>query len=478
MLEASIWVIYILAFFFLAKKGSSDDSVVGGTVGFFVQAFAYVATYFSAVALVGFGGLAYMYGMQMMTVALGNVIFGTCFVYLFLAWRTKKVQSRLEARTPAQLLALWHNIPALRVFLGLVFAVFLSVYAAAVIKGAAIMLESILPFSLGTTIWLLVVVVGIAVLWGGMRGVLLTEAMQGCVMLFGILFLIYAVLSRVGGPIDGFIALSQLPANAQATNGFTSFSSGGQGFFIFSMAVVTSIAVWAQPQIIQRHFSIASKKEMMKSLVLASVASLVLVGGMYYISSLSRLILPEISHPDNVIPTLVDMYLPTIAKQFFVLAIVSASLSSCTALFHIASSSLIEDISGKKANKKMWALGITFCILISGITAQMEGQFIALIHTTSWSVIGAATMTPYLAMVFYKQSSARAAIVSAVTGFVTCLAYYILCTPQTRVFGNIFNVSDSVAAFPPFVVGFVCSTLVFIFVVLFEQRKSVANVSA
>ncbi len=473
MLEISIWILYIAIFILLVKKGNRHDFVLGGAVGFFVQSFAYIATYFSAVALVGFGGLAYMYGLQMMSVALGNVIFGTLFVYLFFAWRTKDMQTKLVARTPAQLISLGHQIPCLRIILGLVFAIFLSVYAAAVIKGAAIMLQSILPFSLGIVIWILIAIVGLTVIFGGLRGVLLTEAMQGCVMLLGILFLGYTVFSLIGGPIDGIIALNALPPTKMANNGFTSFSSGGQGFFIMSLTIVTSIAVWAQPQIIQRHFALSSKTEVKKSLVLASLGSLVLVGGMYFVSALSRLILPEIAHPDAVIPTLVEMYLPSLAKQFFVLAIVSASLSTCTALFHIVGSSITEDFLGKKTNRKVWFLGIGICMLISGITAQMEGQIIAIIHTSSWSIIGATALVPYLTLILWKEANPIPALISAITGFISCLAYYLLITPRTRLM-ELFEVSETVAAFPPFVFAVFCSIIIYglVKIICFSKNES------
>ena len=69
--DVLIWGGYIALFIWLSRKGSGHDVMVSGRVGFGIQAFAYVATYISAVALVGFGGLAYAYGMQMLLVAAG-----------------------------------------------------------------------------------------------------------------------------------------------------------------------------------------------------------------------------------------------------------------------------------------------------------------------------------------------------------------------------------------------------------------------
>ena len=133
-----VWVLYIGVFFWLSRKGQGHDVMVTGKVGFAVQALAYVATYISAVALVGFGGLAYKYGMQMLLVAAGNVWLGTWIVYRFLAWPTRVCQRNLGARTPTQLLAKGHRSPLLGRCLALIFAVFLGVYASAVIKGAAL----------------------------------------------------------------------------------------------------------------------------------------------------------------------------------------------------------------------------------------------------------------------------------------------------------------------------------------------------
>ena len=83
--DVLIWGGYIALFIWLSRKGSGHDVMVSGRVGFGIQAFAYVATYISAVALVGFGGLAYAYGMQMLLVAAGNVWLGTWIVYRYLA---------------------------------------------------------------------------------------------------------------------------------------------------------------------------------------------------------------------------------------------------------------------------------------------------------------------------------------------------------------------------------------------------------
>ena len=64
-----LWAGYALILVFIAKYSRSHDALLPGKVGVAVQALAYVATYISAVALVGFGGLCYLFGLQMLLVA-------------------------------------------------------------------------------------------------------------------------------------------------------------------------------------------------------------------------------------------------------------------------------------------------------------------------------------------------------------------------------------------------------------------------
>ena len=455
MAEFLLWGGYFAVFAFLVHKGRSKDAVVSGSVGFGVQAFAYVATYISAVALVGFGGMAHAYGLQMLLVAAGNVWLGTWMVYRFLAWPTRQWQERLKARTPAQLLGKGHGAPGLTRTLGFIFALFLGVYASAVIKGAALLLAGIVPLPVWALIWIVAVIVGLTVLVGGLRGVLYTEAMQGVVMLVGMLMLVWAIFSKVGGPWEGMKLLAALPPTDLANNGFAALSSGGQGLFILSLVVVTSVAVWAQPQMMQRHFAIADPRQLRKTTPLAMFILTVLVGGAYFAAALSRLILPEVASPDEVMPRLVQMLLPDFALQIFVLAIVSASLSTATAIYHIAVSALSEDMRNRASTRRSWLCGIVVCILVSGGCAQIKGQLVALLCTTSWSIIGATALVPYIALIRFDRQNAGAAWGSAICGFVSCMVWYLGAYAPTAIWGPQFGAAA--AGIPPFFVGLLCS---------------------
>lgn len=124
-----------------------------------VQALAYVATYISAVALVGFGGLCYVFGMQMLLVATGNVWFGTWFVYKYLAWPTRVWQRKLNSRTPARLFQKHMTCHSFR-HLSASYQLYSScLMVQRSLKGAALMIAEVISVSYSTALIIVVVIV-------------------------------------------------------------------------------------------------------------------------------------------------------------------------------------------------------------------------------------------------------------------------------------------------------------------------------
>lgn len=458
-----LWIGYALLLVFIAKFSRGHDALLPGRVGVAVQALAYVATYISAVALVGFGGLCYLFGMQMLLIAAGNVWFGTWFVYRYLAWPTKLWQRRLDAKTPAELLAKAYGAPALQTFIGALSTVLLVIYGSAVFKGAAVMVAGVLPVSVNTALLVLVAVVGLSVVCGGLRGVLYTEALQGLVMIIGVGALLLALLKAVGGPTAGLQQLAMMKPTAGADNGFLALSSGAGGLNIIFLSIVTSVGIWAQPQLIQRHFALRSAEETRKAAPLAMLALSVVVGGAYFASALSRVLLGSgITNPDTVLPTLVHRLLPVFGQQIFALAIVSASLSTASALLHIASGSFGRDVFRKQLSGWLWRGAVLLCTAGSGLFALKSSSIIAIICTTSWTLLACAIMVPYLALLaFGPKVGAGAALLSSAGGFFASVCWYLLAyAPTSRGISGL-SAPGLLGAMHPLLIGIAASAAVF-----------------
>ncbi|MFQ8737683.1 MAG: sodium:solute symporter family transporter [Bilophila wadsworthia] len=276
--------------------------------------------------------------------------------------------------------------------------------------------------------------------------------MQGVVMLVGMLMLVGAIFSKVGGPWEGMQALAALPPAISPTTG-SSPVRRGTGVFILSLVVVTSIAVWAQPQMMQRHFAIADPRQLKKTTPLAMFILTVLVGGP---TSRPRFpaILPEVASPDQVMPKLVQMLLPEFALHILYWP---SSPPRCPRPRHLPYRSFrpVRDLRGRPSNRLSWFTGIAICVLVSGGCAQIKGQLVALLCTTSWSIVGAMALVPYVALVRFGRRNAGAAWASAACGFFSCLAWYLIAYGPTSIWGP--QLGSVAAGIPPFFIGFLFS---------------------
>ncbi len=475
-----LWCAYGFLLVALARWARGRDLLLPGRVGSAIQALAYVATYVSAVALVGFGGLCHRYGLQMLLIAAGNIWFGTWFVYRTLAWPTRLWQRRLGAKTPAALLGAAIGSNRFRIFAGLLTGGLLVVYASAVFKGAAMMLSGVTPLPFSASLWILVLLVTLSVIWGGLRGVLYTEALQGGIMIVGVALLLFAVFKAVGGPAQGLQALAGLAPTELANRGFTRLSEGPQGLFILTLAAVTSIGVWAQPQLIQRHFALSSRDDARRAAPVAMLAIALVVGGTYLAGSMSRLLIrPEdVASPDAVIPLLVSRLLSLPGQQLFAMAIVSASLSTASALLHIAAGSLGHDLTGRRLEGFAWKGATAACALASGLFAAKSGSIIALLCTTSWSLIASAILVPYLALLAGK-ADRIATWASSIGGLAAAGLWYAAGFGPTAKGLLGVQVPTPLAAIHPFFVGIAFSaglyTLGFLVSQWSEARESIST---
>jgi len=478
MINLAVWLLYGVLLVILARWSKGKDVLLPGKVGVLIQALAYVATYVSAVALVGFSGLCYRYGLQMLLIAAGNMWLGTWFVYRFLAWPTRLWQRKLKARTPAEMLGTAADSKLFRIYLGSLSSALLIVYASAVFKGAAFMLSGVTGISVTLCLWGIITIVALSVSWGGLRGVLYTEALQGGIMLVGVLALLFATIRAVGGPMEGIERLASLGATESATNGFTALSSGQGGLFILSLVAVTSIGVWAQPQLVQRHFALKSPKEAKKVIPFAMLSIGIVIGGAYFSGALSRLVLgPDVKSVDSVIPLLVSKLLPEIGGQIFAIAIVSASLSTASALLHIVAGSITNDVLRRRPNDLIWKVLVASCAVLSGIFATKNSQIIAMICTTSWTLLASAILVPYLALLVWGDTLKKATFWgTSLSGLLPALAWYIVAfAPTSQKLTNI-NAPGIWGSIHPFFVGILFSLLGLLFFLTLERASEKASI--
>src|SRR5664279_3634882 len=141
-------MIYIGYRGYKATKGATDWLVAGRRV----VALSYGATFISAVAIIGFGGQAQVFGLQLLWLSTLVIIVGVIIAFIVFGYRTRIMSKTLDALTFPELIAKRFNSRFIQGFGGAVIAIFLIAYTAAVFKATASLVQVTFGISYETSI--------------------------------------------------------------------------------------------------------------------------------------------------------------------------------------------------------------------------------------------------------------------------------------------------------------------------------------
>ena len=283
-------------------KSAADYMVGGRTTHPFIMALSYGATFISTSAIVGFGGVAGQLGMGLLWLVFLNIFVGIFIAFVFLGSPTRRMGHRLDAHTFPELLGRRFQSRGIQVLVGLVIFAFMPLYAAAVIIGGCkfIALQFGTPYNVALLAF--VAIVAIYVFYGGLKGVMYTDALQGAIMVVGMLVLLGVMYVTMGGLTSGHQRLTDLASLVPAGltkvghNGWTAMPDFGWGSgqynlwwtVVSTITLGVGIGVLAQPQLVVRFMTVKSRRDLNRAVVLGGLFILLIPGSAYVVGSMSN----------------------------------------------------------------------------------------------------------------------------------------------------------------------------------------------
>jgi len=346
-------ILYLAVIAFLGVKGykatkNSTDYMIGGrNIHPYIMALSYGATFISTAAIVGFGGVASLFGMSLLWLTVCNIGVGIFIAFAVYGKRTRRMGLNLDAHTFPELLGKRLDSNFIQWFGGLVIFIFMPLYAAAVLIGGSRIIEGLLgiPFIVSVTIFS--ILVAAYVIMGGLKGVMYTDALQGSLMFIGMVILLFFIYIRLGGIVPAHTALTNMkelvPPNLveQGHLGWTSSMARGSSLWwvVYSTIVLgVGIGVLAQPQLVVRYMTVKSNKELNRAILIGGVFILVTVGTPFIVGALSNVYFYQETgkiaiavaggNPDLVIPIFIRDAMPVWFGYIFMLVILSAAMST------------------------------------------------------------------------------------------------------------------------------------------------------
>lgn len=434
-------------------KNAADYLVGGRQIHPVLMALAYGSTFISTSAIVGFGGAAALFGMGLLWLTMLNIFVGIFIAFVVFGRPTRRIGAALDAHTFPELLGRRFGSRFIQGFAGGTIALLMPLYAAAVMIGGARFLEVQLSLNYPLALFIFAVVVVAYVFFGGLKGVVYTDALQGSIMLLGMVVLLVVMYSQVGG-FGAHRALtdlaSQVPANLQAGGhrGWTAMPVLGSPLWwqlVSTIILGVGIGVLAQPQLTVRYMTVKSGKELNRALIPGGIFILMMTGVAFVVGALTNVYFwqkagkiavamvvdPATGKPniDKIIPTYINQALPEWFGYVFMLALLAAAMSTLSGQFHAIGTSIGRDLyqqalargAHQERTVPFAKLGIFLAFVLTMVLSFNLAPGIVAIATALFFGMCAIVFLPaYTAALFWP----RATRTGVITGMVVGLAFW------------------------------------------------------
>lgn len=434
-------ILYLLFVFGVAwyayQKRSSgkflNEYYVGSrSMGGFLLAMTTVATYISASSFIGGPGAAYKFGLGWVLLSMIQVpaiwltlgTLGKKFAMLARQTDSITINDLLFARYQNKIVVYLACLSLLFAFFGMMVVQFI---------GAGRLLETSLGLPYEWSIGIFALVIGLYTFIGGFRAVVLTDTIQGMVMLVGTILLLGATLMATGGIDNAMTTLNTIDPRLLTPTGVDDKLSAT---FMLSFWVLVCFGLIGLPHTAVRAMAYKDSRSLHQGILVGTVVMTVLVLGMHLAGVLARAVIPELDVPDKVIPTLMMTVLPPFVAGIFLAAPMAAIMSSIDSMLIQSSSTLIKDLylsikpdaihNEHKIKRYSTTLTLGFTIILAIVAMLNPPDMLIWLNLLSFGGLEATFLWVLVFGLYDKKANATGAICSMVAGLTSyvIIAYF------------------------------------------------------
>lgn len=441
----TVLIIYlgVMAFigWYASRKTSSlgDFFVLSGKAGAIVSGIAYFSTQFSMGTFLGTPGTIYGVGYAGMAISIPGAVFCMILPAILVGRKLVTLGHEYGFLTMADYLSDRYHSKKMGGILGVMMLFFLIPMMGAQIIGAGV----IVHVFTGLPEWVGVVGMGIVVILycmtGGMKGAMMTDVIQGSLMI-ATAVVTFVVSIVMGGGFENINNTLQGMNEAYLT------FPGANGYMPWAY-YVSNIVLWAfftmgQPHLFTKFFTMKDHKTMFKAIFLGTAgmlvsATLIEWAGVNGIASIQG-----IEKADQIVPMILQRGLNPFLASIFIAGIVAAGMSTIDGILVTTTGAVTRDIYQKIINKKaddnsVMKMSKVVTVLI-GIIVICFGVFQpgSIFEINLFAFSGMAIfVVPVLFGMYWKKSTATGAIASIVVGVIALLAFTLVPEVKALAFG-------------------------------------------
>lgn len=439
-------IVYLLLSFGIAlwgRKRASDGSsqgfleeyfLGGRSMGGFVLAMTIIASYTSASSFVGGPGVAYRFGLSWVLLAMIQVptafltlgVLGKRFAIVARKTRSVTITDYLRARFQSDTVVILCSVALVVFFMAAMLAQFI---------GGARLFQAVTgyPYAVGLVLFGVSVVLYTAV--GGFRAVVLTDAIQGVIMVVAVVVVLLAVIEAGGGVSQCIGALKDMDPGLITPTGPDNAVSKP---FTLSFWVLVGIGVLGLPQTTQRCMGYRDSRAMHDAMLVGTLLIGFMILCAHLAGAMGRAVFPELPAGDLAMPTLIVELLSPFWAGVFIAGPLAAIMSTVDSMLLLVSAAIIKDLyiqyrlKGDASKLPVITLRrasflVTLVVGLLVFLAAMEPpDLLVWINLFAFGGLEAAFLCPIVLGLYWERGTSFGAVCSVICGVGIFVALVLL----------------------------------------------------
>lgn len=438
------FAVYLLALLLIGwwadrrYSGSYEGfATAGKSLGGGVAAVSSAASSESAWVMLGVSGLGYAKGLAAYWTAVGCVIGFAC-TSLFVVVQLRRDSEGMDVLTLGDYLERVVADPrhTIRIVSALVIAFFMSVYVVAQFMGTGKQMVGMGLMSYQQGVVLAAVIIGIYVLIGGYAAVCWTDALQGLLMMVVMVALPVLALVKAGG--WGPVLEGLGPELGSFWVGGQGLNSAALGFAISQLGI--GLGYPGMPHSIIRFVTVRDHRAAKNAAAIQVVWSVLVLTGSVTLGVAGRVLLPELSDPEHILPALAATHLHPVLGGVILAAVTAAIMSTADSQLMMSATALVHDLwrplfGGRGVTGRGLVIRTRVVIMLTSMAAMgmalLKPRVIYTFVLFAWGALGAAFTPVILLSLHWKRLSWQGALASFLLGPVTVVIWKLAGLSET-----------------------------------------------
>ncbi len=426
----------------MRKTNTSDDfATARSSYGPLAVALVIAAGISSGSTFMGMPGLSYDIGTPSLWYPLLYPI-ATVIGMLFVAKVIKKYGDKFGTRTIPEFIGERYKSDFLRIALTII-SILLIFYVVSQFVAAATMFQTMMGVNYETGLIITAVVLATYVFMGGSHSDIMTDAIQGFLMVIVALVVFFCFIGSVGvdGGFGDMLATIENENSEGAMNQLFLPGDNTYGaFWLVALLFIAHLPFAVLPHLGNKFMAVKSgrdlKKLIMYCTVFATILPLMALGGLLGLAVVGS---DAGISPDQIVPVLFSEIFPPVVAAFFAVAVLSAVMSTSDGLIVSLTQLLANDLYRKtfvprmnitkekaERNELLISRYSTFVVIIAAIVlAWTPPQYLAVFMWIGIGGIMAATAGPLVVGSLWERANRKAALSSLLAGTVTYWTVYL-----------------------------------------------------